>query len=374
MRNCQVRSSDDLLRILAGSSPRHFHLHRVTPAIVKILAGLEGPLELDLRGSELDEPQVRLLSSLGRLTDLTLLGVEGLTDAAVRTLLAIPTLRSLALLSSPVSEVVMAELHRYPWIEFFSFDNMDGVTDSVLAAVGRRPRLRGLYLEAWELERDSFCHLEAVSSLRTLQICGEPHDVDFLPLFVHRELEVLRLLAWGTTNTRADAERVVERIWSLEALTELRLDAYPTSSSVLAGVGALRGLRSLKLVAHRSLDSQVATAIATLPELRWLCAGRTPLVDADLEALASMPNLEDLRIMECMKITGGGVRALASLRSLDLLCLGGCRSVSMDDALWLADKLPDCFIQFPDKTTSAQRWSQEKREAFDRRIRAKRGR
>ena len=242
-----------------------------------------------------------------------------------------------------------------------AFDNTEHVTDRVIQAVGRLPRLQTLFLEVWELSRDALEPLRSGESLRVLQVDANPSDVDFEPLFAHRHLETLRFYSWGGKPRPADADRVIEMIWGLPRLQELVLSWFPASEAALEGVSALQELRTLDLGCRRHVGPAVVRGIATLKELRTLRIGRTPVTNEGLRLLSDLPRLTWLDLSDCPRITGEGVLHLAATKSLEALRLKGCNGVSMPEANLLAEQLPDCLVQLPDGSRS---WSNERIEAY----------
>lgn len=100
----------------------------------------------------------------------------------------------------------------------------------------------------------------------------------------------------------------------------------------------------LPLVASR----QWAAAYAKMPHVTHINAYRTDLEDDDLGLFAAMPKLDYLSVDECPKLTGKGIRLLATSRSLRWINLWDTskinNSYTLEDVQVLQDALPLCKI------------------------------
>ncbi len=100
----------------------------------------------------------------------------------------------------------------------------------------------------------------------------------------------------------------------------------------------------LPLVASR----QWAAAYAKMPHVTHINAYRTDLEDDDLGLFAAMPKLDYLSVDECQKLTGKGIRLLATSRSLRWINLWDMskinNSYTLEDVQALQDALPLCKI------------------------------
>ena len=85
-----------------------------------------------------------------------------------------------------------------------------------------------------------------------------------------------------------------------------------------------------------------------MPHVTHINAYRTDLEDDDLGLFAAMPKLDYLSVDECQKLTGKGIRLLATSRSLRWINLWDMskinNSYTLEDVQALQDALPLCKI------------------------------
>lgn len=100
----------------------------------------------------------------------------------------------------------------------------------------------------------------------------------------------------------------------------------------------------LLIVASR----QWAAAYAKMPHVTHINAYMTDLEDEDLSMFAAMPKLNFLSVDGCQKLTGKGIRMLATSRSLRWINLWDTSKVNnsytLEDVQALQDALPLCKI------------------------------
>ncbi len=188
------------------------------------------------------------------------------SDAALKELAGLKTLRALELGSSDVTDAGVKELAQLPALE----------------ALGLRT-----------------AHNLTATGLKELAGC-----------------KALRHLDLGNTNV---TDEVLQGLTRLRSLRGLNLDATPVTGAGLKELARLTALEDLSLVAVRVTDAEVRD-IARLKSLRGLSLDGTGVTDAGLKDLAGLPALWRLSLSRT-EVTGAGVAALArlpSLRSLDL--------------------------------------------------------
>lgn len=131
-------------------------------------------------------------------------------------------------------------------------------------------------------------------------------------------LEELVLLETLVLLDRDIGEEGFEHLAMLSKLRHLELSG-PLDDSRMPGLGALTGLRTLRL-SHPPLDDRVAPELSALTELEVLDLGRTAISDEGLSALAELQSLRVLRL-DHTRVTNRGLQHLGKLAALEVLAL-----------------------------------------------------
>lgn len=105
---------------------------------------------------------------------------------------------------------------------------------------------------------------------------------------------------------------------SLSKLTLLELSG-PVADPSMAGLGALGGLRTLRL-SHPELDDRAAPELAALDRLQWLDLGGTRISDEGLGGLGALGGLRTLHL-DRTRVTNRGLKHLGGLSGLEELSL-----------------------------------------------------
>lgn len=118
--------------------------------------------------------------------------------------------------------------------------------------------------------------------------------------------------------------------------------------SALAG---LKKLETIGLYKAGNLSAESLGSIAKLPRLKELKLTECP--QADDEVLAKIAGLKNLRCVElkdCEKITDAGIAELSNLRYLKSLTIHGCPSVTSEGVNRIRNGLPQCEIDWKDRS------------------------
>ncbi len=196
--------------------------------------------------------------------------------------------------------------------------------------------LQTLQLQDAALLTETNAIIERMTSLRNLDLSHSPRSLQLLSSVVQLPLLALRL---RNSDIRADDVRTVSEISSLH---ELDLSANSLESKDFSSIVRLRELIHLD-ISDCDIDDEIGVVIQKLPKLRTLSLGNAQITDEIIGPLRSCKNLDSLsirrgsvsdqglaRLIEthpltsldisgCTRLTGEGMEAIASLRSLEHL-------------------------------------------------------
>ncbi len=157
--------------------------------------------------------------------------------------------------------------------------------------------------------------------------------------FFHRISDVV---VDGRIRNDTDPHVVLSAISRLPSLRALQVKNFPLSTKDLSPVFAFRQLESLN-VSRTTLDSGSIRDVAWT-RLRWLDASHTWLGDLAVSELSRCKHLQYLNL-ERTAITDQSVEYLAKLTNLREINLNRTQ-ITPSGVTELADKLPDCYIQY----------------------------
>lgn len=168
---------------------------------------------------------------------------------------------------------------------------------------------------------DAICRL---TFLKSLTISGDRITDDVIPRLT--SLVGLRFLGLGPGPLTGKTLGRLEALPSLEWLDLSRLsDLSPVAAHEILKIGTLRRL-SVDIVPLTDADVEV---LVQHREWRRLIFGRTSVTDASLQLVAGLPHLTHFEVNgKC--ITSAGIKALSASQSLEWLDLRYCPS--LDDA------------------------------------------
>ena len=302
---------------------------RVTGSDLKKLAGL--PIEeLNLGGiRDFGDEDLEELPPFP-LTRLQLHVLSGLTGAGVKSLTRYPHLRVLDLHSSPaVTDEAIDSL-----LELRALDELDlsdtSITDEGLERIHAAKPAQGfkLYPEdrfprnrevaRWILERKA-------SEARIGPLSG-PSEVG-LTSGVTLPGEPFQLvgLTLGGQVGEDWANDDLERFRHLKSVRTIELTAGGVSDQTLLRLAPLTSVERLTLSGKTTrITSDGLGTLLGWPRLKVLDLGSTPLSDAEIEVLARIKTLEELRGVAGAAITDPALARLAALPALRVLDVPGC--------------------------------------------------
>lgn len=267
--------------------------------------------------------------------------VRSITDAGLRALADLPSLRILKLVGElEVRGPGFDVLAKLPALEELDVELMK-VDDAAFAQLGAAPKLRAVRLSyAQGFGPRTLDALQRLPNLRMLSLEGCVHLEDhwLLPVVALPRLEELYLDQIGSRTSFSGlggplppaepgsgiTARVVEAIGRATSLRSLGL-AYAD-----AAAGGLRHLQGLQALRYLSLEG---TSVRPA-DLRWLPAGvdwltlrGCPNLDAELgpALAAALPRLRILDLQSCEGLGDDCLRGLCEIRSLRNLDLSYCQ-------------------------------------------------
>ncbi len=281
--------------------------------VIALLKPLENLTSLDLnRNWWLDGVALEHLDQLQRLERLDLTGDQGIRPEAFRHLARVSTIKFLNLAATRCD-------------------------DDAMAAIARLTHLKSL-----QLLDDSRVTAQGVRNL-----AGSPVEILWGPALKEEEigsLGGLTRLSSYCIRWPAARDSDLPGLVRLKSLTNLRVRLTGTSAGAAGAtsLGELSGLKTLTISGNPPSDWAIFDQLPRIPRLTQLC-----LVGVPDEALATMPRLEHLEILELSRdnIHRGGLTCLDRLPSLRRLLLNPC-TLNDDDlaALALSKSLEDLSL------------------------------
>lgn len=333
---------DRHLRYLARAPRLRWLFLSSTPITGEGLAYLRNlPIEhLDLRSVDMNESGIQavaqlktvevlaadgddaLAAQLSQLRNLEILSffrskrpTKRLTDAGLKHIVGMPSLKHLLFDSPYVSDTAMGFVGRNAGLETLEVI-AERITDDGIAALARSAvagRLSELAVESPGLTDAALRHV-AHMHLRTLELRRSPiTDAGLRHL---RECQSLRFLSFVQTRLTGVGFKELE---GLEGLRAVKLSGGPISDVGLAAIGRLKGLRALTLqdvpVSGKGFQDWLVVS-----KLEWLDLAGSRISDEGVAALAKCAGLRSLNLART-KITDRAVPSLAALRDLEQLDL-----------------------------------------------------
>ncbi|KAG2496929.1 hypothetical protein HYH03_004935 [Edaphochlamys debaryana] len=253
------------------------------------------------------------LSSLTGLTSLSLRGCRKLTNHGLEALRSLTLLQRLSLFGVVrISDKGMAPIAALPALRSLELGHTR-VRDEGLGVVARMGGLRSLTLVREEVSDAGVRQLSALAGLTrlvlrdTVEVSGETLAV-LVPAL--KELQVLDLQRnWSFNNVQL--ARCLGALAGSSSLTSLDLRATWVADDGVAALGRIPGLRRLALSPQHEHWVRYLTVLPQLRQLTSLALGNLPILPYQvLEALAALPNLQELDLSEppppCMDGPGAG--------------------------------------------------------------------
>jgi Leucine-rich repeat (LRR) protein len=266
-----------------------------------------------------------------------------ITDADLRRIATLPHLRKLNLTRTKITDVGMEHLAKLTGVtnldlyyaEYITEDgiahlkdwkalerlNLRGtkVTSKVFPTLGRLTSLKSLDLAYTQIDDDGFEELASLPKLEELAIGGNRLTGSCLPLL--KPIASLRRLDAG------GMQRVDSGLWGL-ALTDYnlrrlaaltQLEALNLSGANLSDRGTDRPGQAEAI----RTELRDISPLARLLNLKLLDLSGTPVWGDALAALASLPNLREVRLGLASKIDDNAVDKLLALKQVKSLYLAG---------------------------------------------------
>ena len=332
---------------------------------------------IHLVGVDLSQTLLDGLAAIPRLDSLVLEGtpLAAGVEATAAALLAMPSLKDLALAGSEFGNDLVAGLAQHPALESVRLAGA-AATEAGVGALAGIPKLKRVTLEGETVSDAGLARLRDIKKLTRVDLVnvvatpesiaalgaalpdadvsvqdlyGGGRHVTFPPegskgLLYEGERVSPEAPQWRLTGRAVGRVRVPagsalmlstggEETLDLSYLRQLRPNDLQAlvirSASVrdedLAPVAALTGLEALTLVCRQVGDGAVPF-IVKCRALRQLVFVGAAVSDASLAQLAdSLPGLEVLGVAGCENVTDKGVRHIARLGSLQVVDLGGIR-------------------------------------------------
>lgn len=296
------------------------------------LVGLTGLRSLHvLKGSRVTDRSLRKLSSLTRLTCLTLCGLRTTGDG----LSALSTLDSLTSLdlsgSRKISCAALACLR--PLLALLDLNLSDcRVRDESVEHLSGLTNLRTLKLRGARITDRSLVLLARLHRLRVLDLshCSHFTDDGLRALTaLHTTLENLNLKGCSLISDQGVAE-----LMTLTVLNRLNVSRCRITDVGLEHIGQWPSLRSLNVAACKGITDRGFCAWRA--PLKFLnLSGCSELTDAAVRNLAR-PSLTNLNLSDCEQITDGALGCLHTCPELKTLDVSLCDRITSEGLSALA--------------------------------------
>jgi hypothetical protein len=202
------------------------------------------------------------------------------------------------------------------------------LTESDLAAIAGRTRLKRLHLSDSTISDDDLARLAGLTELRYADLSATLQNPPFKPRITDAGLE--HVARWKNLST-------------------LSLHGNPITDEGIKHLWYLPNLRSLQLGGTRVTGK----TLGRIRSLTWLRLDATPIRDEDLRHLARLNRLEELYLY-MTDISDAGLRYLTGLTNLRSLSLQGTQ-VTREGVAALKRVLPELSIgvDFPPESSAA---------------------
>ncbi len=196
-------------------------------------------------------------------------------------------------------------------------------TDELLARwFSHQPPLNRVLLLETPIADDGLLELSRISTLESLSMRGMTFtDGDFRGLPPPRSLQSLDI-SGGTIGSQSG-----NWIGRMPALDYLALERSEVSSDFWKELADGSRVTCIT-IGECSLPEQSLRNLSFMSNLTALSIRRSTFDDAELQYLALMHQLADLRIENCVDVSDKGVRHLGTAADLEILSLVGCSSLT----------------------------------------------
>ncbi len=268
--------------------------------------------ELDLSGSAISDQGLAELRFVPELRRLWLSGAE-IKGPGVRHLASLKSLEELWL-DETVDGRGLLYLPSLPSLKSLILTDMR-ISDEALAAVKGLPSLELLRVVRTPITGTGLKYLRG-TSVKDLNLSDTGVREGLEHLAAMPELEALHL------NRCRSARMAIADIGRVTQLKELWLKDANIIDADLQQLGALTNLETLSLADNRGIDGSGLKFLAKLPKLRWVSLSETGVTDRALEGLSGARSLQFLNLSGT-QITGSGLRYIRELPEIRMIVLNG---------------------------------------------------
>ncbi len=278
----------------------------------------------------------KVLESIGPddLHGLEFLFVPAIDDDIMPLVTRLTGLRKLSLGGVRVSARGLAPIAQLPQLEELSTPK--GMTDAGMAEIAKIQSLKSLDVALDRMTDEGLRSLGKLVSLEVLSLYGNSRMTDN-GLKALTQLRSLRHLRLGKEGLFTD--RGMDYLAALPSLKVLWLDTHNVTDEGLRRLSKSRSLERLCICWLDNITDRGIAYLTAMSQLKGLNAAHVNLLtNATMAHLATMPNIEDLRLP--YRFTDAGIKHLANLGHLKYLwvsCIGN--SPLTDKALATLSKL-----------------------------------
>jgi len=283
------------------------------------------------------------LESLGPddLHGLEFLFLPALDDDLMPLVARLTGLRKLGLGGVEVSTRGLALLAQLPQLEQLSTPK--GMTDAGMAEIAKIQSLKSLDVFHDRMTNEGLRSLGELASLEVLSLYGNSKTTDD-GLRALTQLRSLRHLRLGKEGAFTD--RGMDHLAAMPSLKVLWLDTHNVTDEGLRRLAQSRSLERLCICWLDKITDRGIAYLTAMSQLKGLNAMNLKLLtNATMAHLATMPNIDDLRLPH--GFTDAGINHLAKLDRLKYLwvsCIGN--SPLTDKALATVSKLPELEVLY----------------------------
>jgi internalin A len=237
-----------------------------------------------------------------------------LTDAGLKELAGLKSLRWLALINTQVTGTGLKELAGLKGLQGLDLRGTR-VTDAGLKELAGLKRLQTLDLGGLTIDA-GLKELAALTSLQRLDLaCAEVTDKGL------KELAGLKGLQWLNLNSTKVTDQGLKELAGLTGLRELNLGNTRVTDRGLKELAGLKRLQTLLLSSTQVTDKGLK-ALAGLTSLEELYLDGNQVTDESVKELAGLKGLRTLRIVGPTRATDAGIRGLRqALPNCTIHCL-----------------------------------------------------
>jgi hypothetical protein len=288
---------------------------RIDDDLMALIARLKGLKRLSLSGVQVTPRGLALVSQLSQLEHL--FTPKGMSDAGMAEIAKIQSLKDLNVFHDRMTDEGLRSLGKLTSLEVLSLYGNPKMTDDGLRALTQLRSLRHLRLgKEGSFTNRGMAHLAAMPSLKVLWL-DTPNVTD----------EGLRRLARSRSLERLCIcwlDKITDRgIAYLTAMSQLKgLNAMHLkllTNATMAHLATMPNIDDLRLP-HGFTDAGI-NHLANLDHLNYLwvnCAGNSPLTDKSLVTISNLHRLEELHISGT-GFTNEGIELLRNLKNLSTL-------------------------------------------------------